>query len=115
MKRGDIYWASLPDPVGSGPGFKRPVIIVQSDEFNESKIRTVVVVAVTSNARLALAPGNVLMRRRQTGLSKDSVANVSQIITIDKQCLTQRIHGVPFDLMRQIDQGVALVLGLNKR
>ena len=81
----EIWWADLPDPAGSGPGFRRPVLIVQGDGLNFSRIATVICVPLTSNLRWAEAPGNVLLRARATGLPKDSVANVSQIITIDPQ------------------------------
>jgi mRNA interferase MazF len=87
MRRGEVWWASLSEPTGAGPGYRRPVIIVQANEFNESSIRTVVVVAITSDLRRAAAPGNVLYRPRETGLRRESVANVSQLLTIDKRML----------------------------
>jgi len=91
IAQGDIWWAALPEPVGSGPGFHRPVVVVQGDSFNRSRIATVVVVPLTSNARLAAMPGNVLLPSSKTGLPKDSVANVSQVIAIDRSLLTERI------------------------
>jgi mRNA interferase MazF len=100
------------DPRGSGPGFRRPVVIVQADDFNESAIRTVLCVAVTSNLRLGAAPGNVRLPRRASGLTKDSVANVSQVITADKQFLTQRIGRLASATVRAIDAGLRLVLAL---
>jgi len=112
MRRGEIWWASLRVPAGSGPGYRRPVLIVQSNDFNESRIRTVVVIAVTSNLRLAAAPGNVLCRKKHTGLSKDSVVNVSQILTIDKTFLTQRIGALPPVLFKEVEGGLRLVLAL---
>jgi mRNA interferase MazF len=112
MKRGDIWWASLPAPTGSGPGFRRPVLVLQSDPFNQSRIATVVVAAITSNLALAEAPGNVRLGRSDSGLSKASVVNVSQIATLDRSVLTQRISAVPGITMRHVDEGLRLVLGL---
>lgn len=89
--QGEIWWADLPDPEGSGPGFRRPVVIVQGDALNRSRIATVVCVPLTSNLRRAEAPGNVVLGARLTGLSKESVANVSQILTMDKELLTGRV------------------------
>jgi mRNA interferase MazF len=91
ISQGDIWWAALPEPVGSEPGFDRPVVIVQGDTFNRSQIATVVVVPLTKTTRLAAMPGNVLFTSSQTGLPKDSVANVTQIITIDRSLLTERV------------------------
>jgi mRNA interferase MazF len=85
--RGEIWWASLPDPMGSEPGYRRPVLIVQDDIFTQSRINTVIVVIITSNTQLAEAPGNTLFQSKATGLPKDSVANVSQVFTIDKNFL----------------------------
>ena len=112
IRRGDIWWASLPDPTGSGPGYRRPVLVVQADEFNESRIQTVVVAALTSNLRLAAAPGNVLCSRRNSGLRKDSVVNVSQLLTLDKSFLSARIKALPASVMRSVEAGIRLVLGL---
>lgn len=110
MQRGEIWWATLPAPLGSGPGGRRPVIVVQSDRFNRSRIRTVVVVIVTSNLALADAPGNVFLPLRKAGLERDSVANVSQLLTIDKTFLTDYIATLPTDLFAQIEIGIKLVL-----
>lgn len=112
IKRGEIWWASLPDPVGSEPGYRRPVLVVQSDEFNESRIRTVVALTLTSNLRLASAPGNVLCRKTETGLPRESVVNVSQAATINKTRLTQRVGRLPARLMLQVEAGLRSVLGL---
>jgi mRNA interferase MazF len=112
MERGDIWWAQLPDPVASEPGFRRPVVIVQSNAFNRSRIRTVIAVVVTSNLSLAEAPGNVLLLPSESGLPKDSVANVSQIITLDRDFLTEKCGRVPLRLIRSIDEGLRLVLSL---
>ena len=110
--RGDIWWADLPDPVASEPGFKRPVLIVQSDAFNRSRINTVIAVAITSNLRLAEAPGNVKLTSRKTGLPKDSVVNVSQILTIDKQFLKDKCGKIEPATMLRIEDGIRLVLAL---
>lgn len=112
VKRGDIWWADLSEPIASEPGYKRPVVIVQDDAFNTSRIKTVVAVVLTSNLRLAAAPGNVRLAAKATGLPKDSVANVSQIITIDKQFFDEKAGHVDRPTMRQIDEGVRLVLSL---
>ena len=112
IRRGEIWWASLPEPTGSEPGYRRPVLVVQSNEFNEGGIRTVIVLAITSNLRLAGAPGNVLCRARVTGLKKESVINVSQAATVNKVRLTQRIGVLPSSLMHDVEAGLRLVLGL---
>ena len=112
MKRGEVWWASLPAPTGSGPGFRRPVVVVQSNPFNQSRIATVIVAIVTSNLALADAPGNVRVGKSESGLAKPSVVNVSQIITLDREFLTQRVRGLPADTMRQIDEGLRLALGV---
>ncbi len=112
MKRGQVWWADLGEPVASEPGLRRPVVIVQSDDFNRSSINTVVAVALTSNLRLAKAPGNVILPKTKTGLIKESVVNVSQIITIDKRFLSEEIGQVDHVMMLQIDEGIRLVLSL---
>ena len=112
MKRGDIWWTTLPAPVGSEPGYRRPVLIVQSDEFNRSGIRTVICAAVTSNLNLAGAPGNVHLSTRVSGLPKPSVVNVSQLISLEKTRLTERIKGIDTQSMLQVDEGLRLVMTL---
>ena len=112
MKRGEVWWASLPAPTGSGPGFRRPVVVVQSNPFNQSRIATVIVAIITSNLKLADAPGNVRVGKSESGLAKSSVVNVSQVITLDRELLTRRVRGLPADTMRQIDEGLSLALGL---
>ena len=112
MRRGEIWWASLPDPQGSGPGFRRPVLVIQDNPFNESRIRTVVVTAVSSNLRLAEAPGNVLLNEDESKLPKDSVINVSQILAVDKSFLTEQVSVLRVDVMASVDAGLRLVLGL---
>jgi len=111
MEQGEIWWASLPEPAGSEPGYRRPVVIVQGDAFNRSRIRTSVCVAVTSNLALADAPGNVQMPKDVTGLPRDSVANVSQVITLDRNFLIERAGRLPVDLLEEILDGIELVLG----
>jgi len=112
MKRGEVWWASLPAPIGSGPGFRRPVVVVQSNPFNQSQIAAVVVAIVRSNLALADAPGNVRVGKSESGLAKPSVVNVSQLVTLDRELLTQRVRGLPADTMRKIDEGLGLALGL---
>ena len=112
VKRGEIWWASLPDPVGSEPGYRRPVLIVQSDEFNRSGIRTIICAAITSNLNLAGAPGNVHLTTRASGLPKPSVVNVSQLISIDRTLLTEQIKGLDTQSLLQIDEGLRLILAL---
>lgn len=110
MHRGELWWASLPDATGSSPGYRRPVLVVQSDAFNISHIQTIIVLAVTSSLRLANAPGNVFISADQSGLSRDSVINVSQIITTDKTFLTDYISTLPARKMQQVEDGMRLVL-----
>lgn len=112
MKRGEVWWAELPEPAGSEPGFRRPVLVVQSDEFNRSRIGTTVAAAITSNLALAAAPGNVGLPRRATGLPRDSVVNVSQLATLDKTFLTTRAGRITDVLLRQVEDGLRLALNL---
>ena len=111
IAQGEIWWAELPDPVGSGPGFRRPVVVVQGDALNRSRVATVVCVPLTSNVAWAEAPGNVLLRARATGLPKDSVANVSQIVALDRSLLTRRVGGVSGARLDLILRGIDIVLG----
>ena len=112
IKRGEIWWAELPEPSGSEPGYRRPLIIIQSNEFNRSNIGTVIAVIITSNISLASAPGNIVLSARSSKLSKKSVVNVSQLITVDKSFLTGKVHTLSNKLMAQIDDGIRLVLKL---
>ena len=112
MYRGEIWWANLPEPVGSEPGYRRPVLVIQDDIFTQSRIRTVIVVVITSNIQLAAAPGNVLLPREASGLPKDSVANVSQILTLDKAFLVERIGSLPNSLQEEVDEGLRTILTL---
>jgi mRNA interferase MazF len=111
VSQGDLWWADLPDPTGSGPGFRRPVVVVQGDSLNRSRIATAVCVTLTSNVGWASAPGNVLLPARLTALPKDSVANVSQIVTLDKGILTERVGKLPRKKLDLILAGIDIVLG----
>ena len=115
ISQGEVWWADLPAPVGLGPGFRsryrRPVAVVQSDALNQSRISTVVCVPLTSNLKWALAPGNVSLSARLTGLPKDSVANVSQVISLDKSLLTERVGKLPRPKLELLFSGIDLVLG----
>ena len=112
MQRGEIWWATLRAPERSEPGYRRPVLVVQGDEFTASKLNTVIVIMLTSNMALHAAPGNVLLSKRSTRLPKSSVANVSQILTLDKSLLTERVSKVETSVMSEVDQGLRLVLSL---
>ena len=112
IQRGDIWWAGLPVPRGSEPGYRRPVLVVQADSFNRSRISTVLVASITSNLDLADAPGNKRLTRRQSGLPRSSVVNVSQILTVDKKLLTKRVGRVSSSVMTEIDNGLRRVLSL---
>ena len=112
MHRGEVWWADLEEPIRSEPGYRRPVLIVQNDAFNRSRIATVIAVILTSNLRLLDAPGNVLIPGRVSGLRKDSVANVSQIVTLDRATLTTRAGHIDAAVMRDVDHGIRLVLAL---
>lgn len=112
MQRGELWWASLPEPSGSGLGYRRPVCIIQSNTFNQSRIATVLVVVISSNLRLAAAPGNVMLPASASGLPKDSVINVSQILTIDKQHLDEYVGAMPLRILELLEEGLRLVLDL---
>jgi mRNA interferase MazF len=112
VQRGDVWWAELGEPRGSEPGYRRPLLIVQSDAFNRSRIATVVAVALSSNLRLLDAPGNVLLAARASGLPKDSVANVSQIVTIDRTDLAAHAGRIDASAIKQVERGIRLVLSL---
>lgn len=112
IKRGEFWWASLPNPIGSGPGYRRPVVIIQSNEFNRSRIRTVIVAAMTTNLDLAAAPGNVLCRKKEIRLRRDSVVLVSSLLTIDRRLLSERISILSDRTLQKIDAGIRLVLNL---
>jgi mRNA interferase MazF len=112
VQRGEIWWADLPEPRGSEPGFLRPVLIVQADAFNQSRIRTVIIAAITSNVALASAPGNVLLPRRASGLREDSVINVSQLAALDRTFLADHVGEISPQVQALVDDGLRTVLGL---
>jgi mRNA interferase MazF len=112
MKRGEIWWASLQKPIGSEPGYRRPVLIIQADAFNRSRINTVIAAVITSNLRLAQAPGNVRLSKRASGLKKESVLNVTQLITLDKSFLSEQAGRITSSKQREVDEGLRLVLAL---
>lgn len=111
IAQGEVWWADLGEPGGSEPGYRRPVVIVQGEAFNRSAIRTVVCVAVTSNLRWGDAPGNVRLSARATGLPNDSVANVSQIVTLDRDTLTERAGRISTSQLERVLGGIDIVLG----
>jgi mRNA interferase MazF len=112
MNRGEIWWASLEQPRGSEPGYGRPVLVVQADSFNKSRIATVLVAVITSNLALSEAPGNVRIGKSDSKLAKASVVNVSQILTLDRRNLTKRAGRLPGVIMNRVSEGLSLVLGL---
>jgi len=111
IAQGEVWWADLPAPEGSAPGFRRPVVVVQGDAFNRSALRTVVCIPLTSNLRWAEAPGNALLTARSTGLSRDSVANVSQVITLDRAVLAERVGRLSRPKLDLVLAGIDVVLG----
>ena len=111
ISQGDVWWADLAEPIGSAPGYRRPVVVLQSDPLNRSQLATVLCVVLTSNLRWSIAPGNVLLTVKQTGLDRDSVANVSQLITIDKRQLIERTGRLPKRQMESIFSGIDLIMG----
>jgi mRNA interferase MazF len=111
VAQGEVWWADLPAPAGSGPGFRRPVVVVQADALNRSRVATVVCVPLTSNVRWADAPGNALLPARLTGLPRDSVANVSQIITLDRADLTERVGKLSRAKVELVLAGIDVVFG----
>ena len=112
MVRGEIWWADLPEPLGSEPGYRRPVLVLQSDAFNRSAIQTVICLVITSNLKLAEAPGNVLLRESDSNLPRPAVVNVSQILSLDKSFFTECVGTIGRRLMQQVDEGIRLVLDL---
>lgn len=112
MRRGELWWANLPDPVGSAPGYRRPVVIIQANSFTGSRIATVIVAATTSNLKAGAAPGNVRLPARSSGLRRDSVINVTQVLAVDKTLLFERIGRLTSTQLRELDDGLRLVLAL---
>jgi mRNA interferase MazF len=111
ISQGDVWWADLGEPIASEPGFRRPVIVVQGDSFNRSALRTVVAVPLTSNLRWAAAPGNVQLSARATGLPRDSVANVSQLVALDRSILIERVGRLSSSKLELVLAGIDTVLG----
>jgi mRNA interferase MazF len=111
VSQGEVWWADLPDPTGSGPGLRRPVVIVQGDPLNRSRIATVICVPLTSNLKWAGAPGNATLPAQLTGLPLDSVANVSQIVTVDKEVLLRRAGKLPRSKLELLLAGIDVALG----
>lgn len=112
MKRGEVWWADLAEPVGSSPGYRRPVLVIQSKPFNESRIATVVVAVITTNLAFSEAPGNVRLSKSESGLPTPAVVNVSQVITIDKSLLTEKVKSLSSAVLQRVDEGLRLVLAL---
>jgi mRNA interferase MazF len=112
IQRGEIWWADLPEPRGSEPGHRRPVLVVQADSFNRSRIQTAIVAVITTNLDLAEAPGNVLLPARLAGLPRDSIVNVSQLLTLDRRFLTEHVGTLSPRLERSVDEGLRTVLNL---
>src|SRR5579864_5397283 len=112
IQRGEIWWADLPEPRRSEPGHRRPVLVVQADSFNRSRIQTAIVAVITSNLDLADAPGNVLLPACSSGLPRDSVVNVSQLLTLDRGFLTEHAGTLPPRLRGSVDEGLRAVLQL---
>lgn len=112
-KKGEIWWADLDGPRGLEPGYRRPVVIIQSDDFNKSKIRTVIVIVISSNLSLAKAPGNIKLGvTKSIGLRKESVINVSQVITLDKSTLTEKVGKLTGSQRQELNEGLKLVLDI---
>ena len=111
VAQGEVWWADMPEPVGSGPGYRRPVVVVQGDALNRSRVATIVCVPLTSNLKWASAPGNVLLSSRAAGLDKDSVANASQIVSLDRTLLTERVAKLPRAKLDMVLDGIGIVLG----
>ena len=111
ISQGEVWWVELDEPQGSGPGFRRPVVVVQRDAMNRSRLQTTVCIPLTSNLKWGQAPGNVELSPRVTGLPKKSVANVSQIIAFDRNLLTECVGKLPNDTLQLILSGIDAVLG----
>jgi mRNA interferase MazF len=111
IAQGEVWWAEPAEPAGSEPGYRRPVVVVQGDAFNASSLRTVVCVALTSNLRWADAPGNVLLPARATGLAKPSVANVTQVVTLDRDALAERVGRLSASNLELVLAGIDTLLG----
>ena len=111
MMRGEIWWADFGMPFGSETGFRRPVLVIQDDSFNRSKISTIIVIPLTTNLALENAPGNVLVEKEESGLSKDSILVVSQLTSIDKARMIERISRIESNILREVEYGINMILG----
>lgn len=111
ITQGDVVWVDFPEPAGAGPGFRRPAVVVQTDALNQSAIATTICVPLTSNLRWADALGNVLLTKRKTGLSKDSVANVSLVIAVDKSLVAERVGKLSRSKLAAVLDGISTILG----
>lgn len=114
MKRGEIYWSDFGEAVGSRPAFRRPVVIVQDNLYNDTRLATVIVLTLTTNTKLSALHGNVFIAASESGLPQDSIANVAQLYTVNKLDLTERISQLPEAVMELVDDGLKLVLGLKR-
>ena len=112
MVKGEIWWADLPEPIGSIPGKRRPVLILQNDLINRSAIDTVIVASITSNVVLAKAPGNILLEKKDSSLDRTSVVNLSQIVTVNKSWLTENVGMLRKDIIERIDRGIEIIFDL---
>lgn len=112
IERGQIWWTELPEPRGSSPGYEHPIVIIQSDGFNQTKLNTVIGAVITSNLDLSEMPGNVLLKKEQSELPKDSIVNITQIVTIDKSELLEYVATLSERKVEQIEKGLRLVLSL---
>lgn len=110
IRQGDIFWIDLGSPSGSEPGYRHPHVVIQNNIFNISRINTVVVCAITSNLKRANAPGNILLKKGEAGLTKDSIVNISQVITVDKSDLVEKIGSLSLSRIKQIVDGIKLLI-----
>ena len=110
LRQGDVYWVDFGEPAGSEPAFLRPCVVVQNDVFNASRLNTVVVCAITSNLKLETSPGNVLLKKGEAKLPKDSIVNITQMITVDKASLTEKIGSLSQAKLMKVLDGVYLLL-----
>jgi mRNA interferase MazF len=113
IKRGDIWWVDFPEPIGSGPGYRRPTVIVQANYFNRSQLSTIMVAACSGNLAFARTPGNLLLTASQSGLPRDSVVKLTQVMTIDRSQLTDWVSSLPSAIVREIDQRLRFTLDLD--
>ncbi len=112
VERGEIWWADLPEPKGSMPGYRHPILIIQSDQFNQSSLETVIGIVITSNMRLSNMPGNIVLSPKQSGLRQESVVNITQVVTANKSDLLEFVGTLPLGKIEQIENGLRLVLSL---